>query len=45
MFIEFLAKECGKQMATNKRKTMMKRDVDVAIESAPQLCFLDGALE
>lgn len=45
MFIEYLTKETNKQMAGNKRKTVMKRDVDVAIESSPQLCFLDGALE
>ncbi|XP_066141346.1 DNA polymerase epsilon subunit 4 isoform X1 [Euwallacea fornicatus] len=45
MFIEFMAKECRQQMPVNKRKTIMKRDVDLAIESIPQLCFLDGALE
>lgn len=45
MFIEFLAKESGKQLATIKRKTLMKRDVDITIETCANLCFLDGALD
>lgn len=45
MFIEYLAREANRQLANNKRKTVVRRDVDVTIESIPQLCFLDGALE
>ncbi|XP_030763866.1 DNA polymerase epsilon subunit 4 [Sitophilus oryzae] len=45
MFIEFLTKETNKQLTGNKRKTIMKKDVDATVESIPQLCFLDGALE
>ncbi|KAL1494573.1 hypothetical protein ABEB36_010150 [Hypothenemus hampei] len=45
LFIEFLTKESIKHLAGNKRKTIMRRDVDLAVESASQLCFLDGALE
>ncbi|CAH1155798.1 unnamed protein product [Phaedon cochleariae] len=44
MFIEFLAKEANKQLGSGKRKTIMKRDVDVAIDNNSCLCFLDGAL-
>ncbi|XP_060530102.1 DNA polymerase epsilon subunit 4 [Cylas formicarius] len=45
MFIEFMSKEAAKQLTASKRKTIMKRDVDIAIENVPHLCFLDGALE
>ncbi|KAJ8961045.1 hypothetical protein NQ314_005974 [Rhamnusium bicolor] len=45
MFIEYLAKESGKHLGASKRKTVMKRDIDCAIESSSHLCFLDGALE
>lgn len=45
MFIEFLAKESGKQLAPIKRKTLMRRDVDVAIQNCVNLCFLDGAID
>ncbi|CAG9862002.1 unnamed protein product [Phyllotreta striolata] len=45
MFIELLAIEAGKNVGKNKRKTVLKRDVEVAIENIPSMCFLDGALE
>ncbi|CAG9770958.1 unnamed protein product [Ceutorhynchus assimilis] len=45
LFIEFLTKESYKQLAGQKRRTVMKRDIDVTVENIPQLCFLDGALE
>ncbi|KAJ8946898.1 hypothetical protein NQ318_008254 [Aromia moschata] len=45
MFIEFLAKEAVKQVGTRQRKTLMRKDVDNAIESCSPLCFLDGALD
>ncbi|KAG5892353.1 hypothetical protein JTB14_011219 [Gonioctena quinquepunctata] len=45
MFIDFLAKEAGNQLATGKRKTVMKRDVDTAVGAIPNLCFLEGALD
>lgn len=45
MFLEFIAKESGKQMGSSKRKTVMRRDVDLAIENCGNLCFLDGALD
>ncbi|XP_050310702.1 DNA polymerase epsilon subunit 4 [Anthonomus grandis grandis] len=45
MFIEYLAKETGKQLDVTKKKTITKHDVEVVIETLPQLCFLDGALE
>ncbi|XP_072379184.1 DNA polymerase epsilon subunit 4-like [Diabrotica undecimpunctata] len=45
MFIEFLAEEANKQLSHGKRKTVLKRDVDIVIENNPSLCFLDGALE
>lgn len=45
MFIEFLAVEAVKNIGTGKRKTLLKRDVETAIENIPSLCFLDGALE
>ncbi|XP_028135207.1 DNA polymerase epsilon subunit 4 [Diabrotica virgifera virgifera] len=45
MFIEFMAEEASKQLSHGKRKTVLKRDVDIVIENNPSLCFLDGALE
>lgn len=46
MFIEYMTKESGKQLAViGKRKTVMRKDIDTVIHSTPQLCFLDGALD
>ncbi|KAL3269973.1 hypothetical protein HHI36_009028 [Cryptolaemus montrouzieri] len=45
MFIEFLGKEAAKTTINTKRKTVMKRDVDSAIDQVSHLCFLEGALE
>lgn len=45
MFIEFLAKEAGKQLSSIKRKTLMRRDVDIAIQTRSNLCFLDGVID
>lgn len=40
-----LAKESGKQLGSIKRKTLMRRDVDVAIQNCSNFCFLDGAID
>lgn len=45
LFLEYIGRESAKHTQTAKRKTVLKRDVDAAIDSVPHLCFLDGALE
>lgn len=44
-FIESLAKESFGYTSKNKKKTIMKNDVNTAIETAECLAFLDGAME
>jgi len=45
LFLEYLGREAAGQTRTLKRKTMLKRDVDAAIESVANLCFLEGAMD
>ncbi|XP_012261184.1 DNA polymerase epsilon subunit 4 [Athalia rosae] len=45
LFIESLAKESFKYTAQNKKKTVQKRDIDIAIENVDALVFLEGTLE
>ncbi|XP_015514360.1 DNA polymerase epsilon subunit 4 [Neodiprion pinetum] len=45
LFIDSLAKESYKYTAQNKKKTVQKRDVEIAIENVDGLVFLEGALE
>ncbi|PSN45523.1 hypothetical protein C0J52_13177 [Blattella germanica] len=45
LFLESLAKESYRHTAQGKRKTLQKKDIDNAIESADCLSFLEGVLE
>ncbi|XP_019878604.1 DNA polymerase epsilon subunit 4 [Aethina tumida] len=45
MFIEFMSKKAADQIVNTKRKTVLKRDVEVVVNNVPNLCFLDGTLE
>lgn len=44
LFIQSLAKESFIHTVQAKKKTVQKRDVDLAISSVDALMFLDGAL-
>ncbi|XP_064543973.1 DNA polymerase epsilon subunit 4 [Drosophila montana] len=44
LFIESLAREAFTYTAQAKKKTVQKRDVDLAISAVDSLMFLDGAL-
>ncbi|XP_053963699.1 DNA polymerase epsilon subunit 4 [Anastrepha ludens] len=44
LFIESLAREAFSYTAQSKKKTVQKRDVDLAISSVDSLMFLDGAM-
>jgi len=44
-FIESLAVESFSYTTKNKKKTLMKNDVNTAIETVEALAFLDGAME
>ncbi|ALC40515.1 Mes4 [Drosophila busckii] len=44
LFIESLARESFTYTVQAKKKTMQKRDVDMAISAVDSLLFLDGAL-
>lgn len=44
LFIESLAREAYTYTAQAKKKTIQKRDVDLAISAVDSLMFLDGAL-
>lgn len=44
LFIESLAREAFSYTTQSKKKTMQKRDVDLAISSVDSLMFLDGAM-
>ncbi|KAJ9584457.1 hypothetical protein L9F63_021211 [Diploptera punctata] len=45
LFLESLAKEAYRFTAQGKRKTLQKKDIDNAIESADCLSFLEGVLD
>ena len=45
LFVESLAAESYSYTANNKKKTIMRHDVDAAIDGVDCLAFLDGALE
>lgn len=45
LFIESLAKEAYTYTTQGKRRTLQKKDVDNAIESADCLAFLEGVLD
>ncbi|XP_017779838.1 PREDICTED: DNA polymerase epsilon subunit 4 [Nicrophorus vespilloides] len=45
LFIELLAKETVNVTNQSKRKTVMKRDLEKVVETAANLCFLDGMLD
>ncbi|XP_036347478.1 DNA polymerase epsilon subunit 4 [Rhagoletis pomonella] len=44
LFIESLASEAFSYTTQSKKKTVQKRDVDLAISSVDSLMFLDGAM-
>lgn len=44
LFIESLAKESFVHTAQAKKKTVQKRDIDMAIASIDSLMFLDGTM-
>ncbi|XP_034480019.1 DNA polymerase epsilon subunit 4 [Drosophila innubila] len=44
LFIESLARESVSYTAQSKKKTIQKRDVDLAISAVDSLMFLDGAM-
>lgn len=44
LFIESLARESFQYTSQNKKKTIQKHDVDLAISATEALMFLDGAL-
>ncbi|KAM8712448.1 hypothetical protein ACLKA7_012893 [Drosophila subpalustris] len=44
LFIESLAREAFSYTAQSKKKTIQKRDVDLAISAVDSLMFLDGAM-
>ncbi|XP_018785935.1 PREDICTED: DNA polymerase epsilon subunit 4 [Bactrocera latifrons] len=44
LFIESLAREAFSYTTQSKKKTVQKRDVDLAISSVDSLMFLDGAM-
>ncbi|XP_067633636.1 DNA polymerase epsilon subunit 4 [Eurosta solidaginis] len=44
LFIESLAREAFSFTVQSKKKTLQKRDVDLAISSVDSLMFLDGAM-
>ncbi|XP_022902491.1 DNA polymerase epsilon subunit 4 [Onthophagus taurus] len=43
LFIQYLTKSVHKHM-DSKRKTIMKKDFDAAVNDEPNLCFLDGTM-
>jgi histone H3/H4 len=45
LFIEFFSKEAYKITCQGTRKTVQRKDLDLAINSVDQLCFLDAALD
>lgn len=45
LFIESLARESFSYTAKSKRKTVQKRDVDLAISNVDALMFLEGAMD
>ena len=45
LFLESLAKEAYRFTVQGKRKTLQKKDIDNAIESADCLAFLEGILD
>ncbi|XP_069703283.1 DNA polymerase epsilon subunit 4-like [Periplaneta americana] len=45
LFIESLAKEAYMHTSQGKRRTLQKKDIDSAIESADCLAFLEGVLD
>lgn len=40
-----MSKKAADQIVNTKRKTVLKRDVEVVVNNVPNLCFLDGTLE
>uniref|UniRef100_T1JL69 Transcription factor CBF/NF-Y/archaeal histone domain-containing protein n=1 Tax=Strigamia maritima TaxID=126957 RepID=T1JL69_STRMM len=45
LFVEFLSMEAYKIMSQNKKKTLQKKDVDLAIEQVDAMTFLEGAFD
>lgn len=45
LFLQYLGREAAKYTVQSKRKTVQRRDINTVIDSVPQLCFLEGALE
>jgi DNA polymerase epsilon subunit 4 len=45
LFIESLVKEAYTYTARSKQRTLQKKDIDSAIESADCLAFLEGVLD
>lgn len=45
LFIESLAREAFSYTAKAKKKTVQKRDVDLAISNVDALMFLEGAMD
>ncbi|KAJ8732986.1 hypothetical protein PYW07_015585 [Mythimna separata] len=45
LFLETIAKETYAYTATNKRKIIAKKDLDLVINKVDCLCFLEGAMD
>uniref|UniRef100_A0A2A4JDI0 Transcription factor CBF/NF-Y/archaeal histone domain-containing protein n=1 Tax=Heliothis virescens TaxID=7102 RepID=A0A2A4JDI0_HELVI len=45
LFLETIAKETYAYTATNKRKTIAKKDLELVINKVDCLCFLEGAMD
>ncbi|ESO09539.1 hypothetical protein HELRODRAFT_127849, partial [Helobdella robusta] len=45
LFIESLAEQAYENTAQAKRKTVYKRDIDLAIENIESLAFLEGVFD
>uniref|UniRef100_A0A1Y1LJ31 Transcription factor CBF/NF-Y/archaeal histone domain-containing protein n=1 Tax=Photinus pyralis TaxID=7054 RepID=A0A1Y1LJ31_PHOPY len=45
LFLQYLGREAAKYAMQSKRKTVQRRDINTVIDSVPQLCFLEGALD
>lgn len=45
LFLETIAKETYAYTASNKRKTIAKKDLDLVINKVDCLCFLEGAMD
>ncbi|GAB1610723.1 DNA polymerase epsilon subunit 4-like [Argonauta hians] len=45
LFVQYVSREASNYTFQGKRKTLQRKDLDVAVERTDTLAFLDGALE